>query len=215
MIVRHPLFRPGACGQSRYVRPFRSCSRPAATQSRIGLVASFNRPGGNITGVNKALRCELAPKRLRCLLHELVPHATTIGMLINPTRHPNGSSSAGNSGGDKVARGLAVHISRCQQRQRARRSVRRHSQNQVLRRSSMASDPLFIGARKHIVALTIIHKHAGNFFRARFRRRRRPRYVIAASFIGLVSPGWRSMSAASSRVPSPRTCRCCSRPSLS
>jgi putative ABC transport system substrate-binding protein len=48
-----------------------------------GLVASINRPGGNMTGV-ALLTGELEPKRLE-LLHELVPRAAVIGVLINPT----------------------------------------------------------------------------------------------------------------------------------
>jgi putative ABC transport system substrate-binding protein len=49
----------------------------------VGLVASLNRPGGNITGVG-ILDVELGPKRLQ-LLHELVPTATMIAVLVNPT----------------------------------------------------------------------------------------------------------------------------------
>jgi len=49
---------------------------------KLGLVASLNRPGGNITGVNTILS-ELAGKRLE-LLCELTPRATTIGYLVDP-----------------------------------------------------------------------------------------------------------------------------------
>jgi putative ABC transport system substrate-binding protein len=47
-----------------------------------GLVQSFNRPGGNVTGVS-TYTSELLPKRLE-LLRELVPKAKTIALLMNP-----------------------------------------------------------------------------------------------------------------------------------
>jgi putative ABC transport system substrate-binding protein len=50
---------------------------------RAGLVASFNRPGGNMTGIF-TLAGDLAGKGFG-LLHELVPNAKTIAMLLNPT----------------------------------------------------------------------------------------------------------------------------------
>jgi putative ABC transport system substrate-binding protein len=55
-----------------------------------GLVASLNRPGGNITGVN-FLNTMLVAKQLE-VLHELVPNAAVIGYLVNPT-NPNTESS--------------------------------------------------------------------------------------------------------------------------
>jgi putative ABC transport system substrate-binding protein len=49
----------------------------------IGLVASLNRPGGNLTGITN-LNVEVAPKRLE-LLHEVMPAATSFALLVNPT----------------------------------------------------------------------------------------------------------------------------------
>src|SRR6516165_3551234 len=52
----------------------------------MGLIASLSRPGGNITGVVN-LNLEVGPKRLQ-MLHELVPIATKISVLVNPA-NPN------------------------------------------------------------------------------------------------------------------------------
>lgn len=49
---------------------------------RIGLIASLNRPGGNVTGMT-LLGAELGPKRLE-LLRDLVPESGAIAMLVNP-----------------------------------------------------------------------------------------------------------------------------------
>jgi putative tryptophan/tyrosine transport system substrate-binding protein len=53
----------------------------------LGLVVSFARPGGNATGINFPL-AELAAKELG-LLHELVPTARRIGLLVNPNNSPS------------------------------------------------------------------------------------------------------------------------------
>src|SRR6266436_1252019 len=49
---------------------------------QLGLVASLSRPGGNMTGVT-SLNVELVPKQLE-LLHELVPTATVMALVVNP-----------------------------------------------------------------------------------------------------------------------------------
>jgi putative tryptophan/tyrosine transport system substrate-binding protein len=50
---------------------------------QLGLVASLSKPGGNLTGAT-ALNVQVGPKRLE-LLHEMVPTATIIALLVNPT----------------------------------------------------------------------------------------------------------------------------------
>jgi putative ABC transport system substrate-binding protein len=74
---------------------------------QAGLVASLNRPGGNLTGV-ATLGVELGPKRLE-LLHELVPTATIVALIVNPT---NRSSEIQVSDVQAAARalGLELHV---------------------------------------------------------------------------------------------------------
>jgi putative tryptophan/tyrosine transport system substrate-binding protein len=58
---------------------FRTGDDPVAS----GVVASLNRPNGNVTGVT-SVSTELSPKRLQ-LVHEMVPAATSVAVLVNPT----------------------------------------------------------------------------------------------------------------------------------
>jgi putative ABC transport system substrate-binding protein len=59
---------------------------------KIGLVASLSRPDGNITGVT-SLNVDVDRKRLE-LLHELVPTATSMALLVNPTNSVNAESES-------------------------------------------------------------------------------------------------------------------------
>jgi putative ABC transport system substrate-binding protein len=79
----------------------------AADPVRLGLVASLNRPGGNVTGVT-TVSAELEAKRLG-LLRELVPSATSIAVLVNPTRPGVDAQVAQAQQGARVL-GLPLHI---------------------------------------------------------------------------------------------------------
>ena len=61
--------------------------RIAADPIASGLVASLSHPGGNVTGVT-SLNLEVGPKRLE-FLHELLPSATIMAALVNPTNPSN------------------------------------------------------------------------------------------------------------------------------
>jgi hypothetical protein len=79
---------------------------------KLGFVSSFNRPGGNVTGVT-FLGNELGSKRLE-LLHQLVPAATAIGVLFNPA-NPNSQAEMGDIG-------VAARVSGCISTSRTRAS---------------------------------------------------------------------------------------------
>ena len=81
----------------------------AADPVGIDLVASFNRPGGNVTGVTQ-LGAELGAKRLG-LLHELVPSATSVAVLVNPAR-PGVDAQVAQAQEAARALGLQLHILR-------------------------------------------------------------------------------------------------------
>jgi ABC-type uncharacterized transport system substrate-binding protein len=76
---------------------------------KLGLVASFSRPGGNITGVG-GLTIELVSKRLE-ILRELVPKADSIAFLVNPS-NPTSATQIENMQEASRALGLRLHIYR-------------------------------------------------------------------------------------------------------
>jgi putative ABC transport system substrate-binding protein len=76
---------------------------------RSGLVPSLSRPGGNLTGAAR-MNVELEPKRLQ-MLHELVPTARTVALLVNPA-NPNAESLAEDTLAAAGTMGIALHVLR-------------------------------------------------------------------------------------------------------
>jgi ABC-type uncharacterized transport system substrate-binding protein len=80
----------------------------ASDPVELGLVTSLARPGGNITGVI-SLNAEVAPKRLE-LLHELVPTAAVVGLLVNPTNPNLADFTTKNLRAAARSLGLEMHV---------------------------------------------------------------------------------------------------------
>jgi putative ABC transport system substrate-binding protein len=74
---------------------------------RLGLVASLARPGANATGIN-FLTQEVVAKRLS-LSHELLPRATRIAVLVNPTNATNTDSTLRDASETARALGIQIH----------------------------------------------------------------------------------------------------------
>jgi putative tryptophan/tyrosine transport system substrate-binding protein len=73
----------------------------------LGLVSSLNRPGGNLTGAT-SLNIEIGAKRLE-LLHEMMPTARIVGLLINPA-NPNGDALTREVQGAARSLGLQLYV---------------------------------------------------------------------------------------------------------
>jgi putative tryptophan/tyrosine transport system substrate-binding protein len=77
---------------------------------QIGLVPNLRRPGGNVTGVSQ-LNVETGPKRLE-LAHELMPAATVLALLVNPSDPPRAETLSRDAQAAAVPLGLQLHILR-------------------------------------------------------------------------------------------------------
>jgi putative tryptophan/tyrosine transport system substrate-binding protein len=75
---------------------------------QLGLVASLNRPGGNVTGVTQTNN-EITPKRLQ-LLHELLPTARVMALLVNPADRALAEITTKDVQAAALALGLELHV---------------------------------------------------------------------------------------------------------
>jgi putative ABC transport system substrate-binding protein len=87
---------------------------------KLGLVASLNRPGGNVTGVTNLANIVLA-KQFEAL-HETLPKATVIGFLVNPI-NPNAATDAKEAQEATRTLGATAPGNECQHRTRHRRRL--------------------------------------------------------------------------------------------
>ena len=125
----------------------------AADPVEAGLVASLNRPAGNLTGLS-VLNVELGPKRLE-LLHELVPSASIVALLINPS-HPAAQTASKDLQAAARTLGLESNILH---------ASTEHDFDTVF--STLAQvragalvigpDPLFVSRSEQLAALTVRH----------------------------------------------------------
>jgi putative ABC transport system substrate-binding protein len=75
---------------------------------QLGLVASLNRPGGNVTGVTQTNN-EITPKRLQ-LLHELLPNARVMALLVNPDDRALAEITTKDVQAAALTLGLELHV---------------------------------------------------------------------------------------------------------
>jgi putative ABC transport system substrate-binding protein len=120
---------------------------------KIGLVASINRPGGNVTGIHQ-LTAGLEAKRVG-LLHELVPSATTIAVLVNPN-YTDAEAQINEVQGAARTLGLRLPILKASSEgdfAAAFATVIEQRAGAVL----IASDPFLFSRRNQLVALAARH----------------------------------------------------------
>ena len=137
----------------------------------LGLVASLNRPGGNLTGVT-GWNVQAGPKRLE-LLHELVPTATTMALLVNPTSPDLAEADSRDQQAAARTLGLQLHVLH---------ASNQHDLDTVfttlaqLRAGGLVigTDSFFNTQKEQLASLSVRHSGAHDLPVSRVRRGRRP-----------------------------------------
>ena len=121
---------------------------------QTGLVASLNRPGGNITGIAN-LTAELTGKRLG-LLHELLPRAARFGVLVNPNNPVTTRSAVADAQPAAAAIGRQIEVVSAG----TDRDIDTAFATLVQTRTDallVNADPLFVGRRVQVTTLAARH----------------------------------------------------------
>jgi ABC-type uncharacterized transport system substrate-binding protein len=121
---------------------------------KLGLVASLSRPGGNVTGVTQT-NVEVAPKRLE-LLHELLPTARVIALLVNPAEPAIAEPTAKEVLAAARTLGLELHVLNVSSESDFDGAFAKLIQ---LRAGGLvvSGGPFFISQGKRLAALTVRH----------------------------------------------------------
>ena len=131
----------------------------------LGLVTSFNHPGGNLTGITQQ-SIETFAKRLQ-LLHELIPAATSIAFLTNPDnkRNVEVETAAVNNMANRLGLRLPIlNASSPSELDAAFATIAEQRVGALL----VSSDPFFVGQRDQLVALAALHAVPASYFRRDF-----------------------------------------------
>ena len=131
----------------------------------LGLVASLNRPGGNITGITLQ-SIEAYAKRVE-LLHELIPAVRSIGFLTNPTNKRNAEDEtreAQRAGGLLGLNILRLDASSVSDVEAAFAALARERAGALL----VSADPFFVVQRHQLIALAARHAIPAAYARREF-----------------------------------------------
>lgn len=159
----------------------------------LGLVASLNRPGGNATGVT-SFAGELGPKHLQ-LLHEVLPGASIVALLVNPTS-PHLTEST-TKGVQSMARGLGLQLEILEARtdnelDAAFASLLQRRANFLV----IGSDAFFTNRVERLAALALRHTVPAVYWN--------PRFAAAGGLVSYgvttLGPGWRVQGVYAGRI---------------
>jgi len=106
-IIVAPGGAPGALAAKSATTTIPIVFEMGADPVAVGVVGNLNRPGGNLTGVS-SLNVQVTPKRLE-ILHEVVPTAAEVAVLVNPTS-PTTDSQLQNLQAAARAFSLQLHV---------------------------------------------------------------------------------------------------------
>ena len=121
---------------------------------KLGLVKSFNQPGGNITGVS-FLSHSLSPKRLSLIL-ELIPKDSVVGFLLNPN-NPNAEKDGKEFPEAAAQLGQKTVVLKARNEQELEAAFASLTQQRV-GGLVVNSDSFFLSRRQHVVALAAKHR---------------------------------------------------------